>query len=36
MIENRSWPVKRRPALLESNLPRNSRLELIESDERWE
>jgi uncharacterized protein YuzE len=31
---NRSQPAKRRQALLESNLPRNSRLELIEADER--
>jgi hypothetical protein len=35
-VENRSWSAKRRQALLESNLPRNSRLELIETDERWE
>ena len=28
--------MKRRLALLESNLPRNSRLELIEADEGWE
>jgi hypothetical protein len=34
--ENRSQPAKRRQALLESNLPRNSRLELIEADEHWE
>ena len=36
VLENRSRPAKRRQALLESNLPRNSRLELIEADEHWE
>ena len=36
VLENRSRPAKWRQALLESNLPRNSRLELIEADERWE
>jgi hypothetical protein len=34
--ENRSQSAKRRQALLESNLPRNSRLELIASDGHWE
>ena len=36
VLENRSWSAKRRQALLESNLPRNSRLELIEADGHWE
>jgi hypothetical protein len=36
VLENRSRPAKRRQALLESNLPRNSRLELIEADGHWE
>jgi hypothetical protein len=36
VLENRSRPAKRRQALLESNLPRNSRLELIDADEHWE
>jgi hypothetical protein len=36
VLQNRSRPAKRRQALLESNLPRNSRLELIEADEHWE
>ena len=31
-----SWPVKRRRALRERNRPRNSRLELIDADERRE
>jgi hypothetical protein len=35
-LENRSRPAKWKQALLESNLPRNSRLELIEADEHWE
>jgi hypothetical protein len=35
-LENRSRSAKQRQALLESNLPRNSRLELIEADEDWE
>ena len=36
VLENRTRSAKRRQALLESNLPRNSRLELIEADEHWE
>ena len=36
VLENRSRPAKRRQALLESNLRRNSRLELIEADGHWE
>jgi hypothetical protein len=35
-LENRSRPAKRRQALLESNLPRKSRPELIDADEHWE
>jgi hypothetical protein len=36
VLENCARPAKRRRALLESNLSRNSRLELIASDERRE
>jgi hypothetical protein len=36
VVENGSRSAKRRQALLESNLPRNSRLELIEADDYWE
>jgi hypothetical protein len=35
-MKNRSQSAKQRQALLESTLPRNSRLELIDADERWE
>jgi hypothetical protein len=31
-----AWPVKRRRALVEINPPRNTRLELIDADERRE